>query len=87
MFQMPDTVEYLSAQGQKYITVHIGLITVFQTGLAQTEDTVGDHSPAIIQQTSVKPIYSAPSLSLKKRKKLLSGDNTIEVPSLPIEFL
>ena len=43
--------------------------------------------PAITQRARALPYYSNPSLSLKKRKKLLSGDKTIEVPSFPIEFL
>ena len=34
----------------------------------------------------IKTFYFEPSLSLKKRKKLLSGDSTIDVPFLLMDF-
>jgi hypothetical protein len=54
--------------------------------LAQTTTTAAQQFPAAASP-GLRAFYSAPSLSLKKRKKLLSGDNTIEVPSLPMDFL
>ena len=54
--------------------------------LAQTITAAAQQFPAAAS-SGLRVFYSPPSLSLKKRKKLLSGDNTIEVPSLPMDFL
>jgi hypothetical protein len=55
--------------------------------LAQTMTIAAQQFPAAASSGLRALCYSPPSLSLKKRKKLLSGDNTIEVPSLPMDFL
>ena len=54
--------------------------------LAQAITIAAQQFPAAAS-SGLRAFYSPPSLLLKKRKKLLSGDNTIEVPSLPMDFL
>ena len=55
--------------------------------LTQTTTTTAQQFYAAAS-SGLRPLFiQRPSLSLKKRKKLLSGDNTIEVSFLPMDFL